>query len=193
MKQKSEFLLASGSPRRKELLEQLGLKFSILVTDTDESTRPKEPPVDYVKRMALEKALAGQKISETKLPVLGADTVVLLDELILGKPGNREQAATMLEMLSNREHKVLSAVAVAQFSKRTQVLINVTRVTFAEIPASFIQRYCADDGPLDKAGAYAIQTEPGIYVSRIDGSYSGVMGLPLFETGRLLKIAGVLS
>jgi septum formation protein len=192
MNQISEFVLASGSPRRKELLEQLGLKFSVLVTDIDETHRQGEPPVEYVRRMALEKAVAGQTMSGSELAVLGADTVVLLDDEILGKPCDREQAASMLARLSNREHLVLSAVAIVQASTRTEVLLNMTTVTFAEIPTSFIHRYCSTDEPLDKAGAYAIQAEPGIYVSRIEGSYSGVMGLPLYETGRLLEIAGVL-
>jgi septum formation protein len=164
-----------------------------LVTDIDETCRREEPPREYVRRMALEKALAGWKMSGSKIPVLGADTVVLLDNDILGKPRDREQAASMLEMLSNREHQVLSAVAIVQSSTNKKVLLNVTRVTFAEIPANFIHRYCSNDEPLDKAGAYAIQAEPGLYVSRIEGSYSGVMGLPLYETGRLLELAGVLS
>ena len=191
MIQKSEFVLASGSPRRKELLEQLGLNFSVLVTDIDETHQQEESPDRYVRRMAVEKAFAGWTMSVSELPVLGADTVVLLDNDILGKPRNREQAASMLKMLSNREHQVLSAVAIAQSSTTKKVLLNVTRVTFAEIPTDFIQRYSSNDEPLDKAGAYAIQGEPGLYVSRIEGSYSGVMGLPLYETGRLLELAGV--
>lgn len=193
MNNNPSIILASGSARRKELLTQIGVSFSVLVTDTDESRREDEPPLDYVQRLALEKADAGRQLSGSDKPVLGADTVVLLDDLILGKPADREEAAGMLRMMSGRDHLVLSAVAINQATDGAQVLVNSTRVTFAKMPEEFIQRYCSSDEPLDKAGAYAIQGEPGMYVSRIEGSYSGVMGLPLFETGRLLAAAGVIS
>ncbi len=193
MNQNSEIVLASGSPRRAELLVQLGLIFSVLVTHIDESRIEAETPPDYVRRMAVEKALEGWKISGSGLPVLGADTVVLLDDRILGKPASRSEAASMLRMISNGEHLVLSAVALAQSSNRPEVLLNTTRVTFAEMPEEFINLYCSSDEPLDKAGAYAIQGQAGRYISRIDGSYSGVMGLPLHETSCLLELAGVLS
>ena len=188
-----DIVLASGSARRRELLTQIGISFEVQVTDIDESRRDGEPPFDYVERLALEKARAGREMSGSRMPVLGADTIVLLDDQILGKPADRAEAAEMLRMLSNRDHEVLSAVAVNVPERPPEVLVNTTRVTFSEIPEAFILRYCADDEPLDKAGAYAIQGEPGIYVSRVEGSYSGVMGLPLFETGRLLKSAGVIS
>lgn len=193
MKQTMDIVLASGSARRTELLKQLGLRFSVLVTDIDESRTATETPTEYVTRMAIEKALAGWEMSRAGLPVLGADTVVLLDDLILGKPANRAEAASMLRMMSGREHQVLSAVALALSSGHAQVRLNITRVIFAEMPEDFISRYCAGDEPLDKAGAYAIQGQPGRFVSRIEGSYSGVMGLPLYETGCLLELAGVLS
>jgi septum formation protein len=193
MKQNSDIVLASGSARRRELLTQIGLRYSVLVTDIDESRKDNEPPPVYVRRMALEKAQAGMQLSTGQSPVLGADTVVLLGNEILGKPGNRAEAADMLRKLSGRDHFVLSAIAMCWSGHQSEVMLNKTKVSFAEIPESFIDRYCDSDDPLDKAGAYAIQGEPGMYVSGIEGSYSGVMGLPLYETGRLLKIAGVIA
>lgn len=192
MNQTKEIILASGSPRRTELLAQLGVNFSVLVTDIDESRRGAESPTEYVKRMAREKSLAGWQMSGAGLPVLGADTIVLLDDIILGKPDNREQAAEMLRMMSNRTHLVLSAVALTMDADHLELKLNTTRVTFSEMPEAFIRRYCCSEEPMDKAGAYAIQGLPGRYVSRIEGSYSGVMGLPLYETGCLLEFAGIL-
>ena len=191
MKRSAQILLASGSPRRSALLTQIGLAFTVFVTDIDESGREGESPGDYVQRLAGEKALAGLKMLQLDIPVLGADTVVLLDDRILGKPATRCEAAEMLRLLSNRDHLVLSAVALARAGPRVDVVLNSTRVTFSELPDEFINAYCSTDEPLDKAGAYAIQGRAGQYVSRIEGSYSGVMGLPLYETGALLRAAGV--
>jgi len=191
MKQLTELLLASGSPRRSELLHQIGLRFEVVRTDIDERVLPGEMPSDYVCRLAKAKAQAGQEQSGRPWPSLGADTVVLLGGKILGKPANRIEAAKMLRLMSNREHEVLSAVALAPVSGSPGVLLNTTRVRFASFPEAFIENYCASDEPLDKAGAYAIQGEAGMYVSRIEGSYTGVMGLPLYETGKLLRAAGV--
>jgi len=193
MKQNSQILLASASPRRSELLAQIGLQFSVVVTDIDETRREGEEPTAFVKRLAGEKALAGLQMSAIKAPALGADTVVLLDDLILGKPVDREDAADMLRMMSGRAHLVLSAVALARSPEQVDVVLNETRVTFAELPDDFIQWYCTTDEPLDKAGAYAIQGHAGQFVSNIEGSYSCVMGLPLFEAGQLLRAAGILS
>ena len=192
MKQATQIMLASGSPRRSELLKQIGLAFTVIVTNIDESERDGESPGEYVKRLAMEKALAGLKMSRLELPVLGADTVVLLDDRILGKPANHSEAADMLRCMSNRDHLVLSAVALARTGPRVDVILNSTRVTFSALPDEFINAYCSTDEPLDKAGAYAIQGRAGQYVSHIEGSYSGVMGLPLYETGTLLQAAGVL-
>ena len=192
MKQDTQIMLASGSPRRSELLTQIGLAFTVIVTNIDESERDGESPGEYVKRLAMEKALAGLKMSRLEIPVLGADTVVLLDDRILGKPANRSEAADMLRRMSNRDHLVLSAVALARTGPRVDVILNSTRVTFSTLPDEFINAYCSTDEPLDKAGAYAIQGRAGQYVSHIEGSYSGVMGLPLYETGTLLQAAGVL-
>ena len=185
-------MLASGSPRRSELLTQIGLAFTVIVTNINESERDGESPGEYVKRLAMEKALAGLKMPRLEIPVLGADTVVLLDDRILGKPANRSEAADMLRRMSNRDHLVLSAVALARTGPRVDVILNSTKVTFSALPDEFINAYCSTDEPLDKAGAYAIQGLAGQYVSHIEGSYSGVMGLPLYETGTLLQAAGVL-
>ncbi len=193
MKQHMQLLLASASPRRSELLAQIGLQFSVVITDIDETIRQGEAPRAYVKRLAAEKALAGLQLTQAESAVLGADTVVLLDERVLGKPRDREDAADMLRMMSGREHLVLSAVALARSVEQVDVVVNTTRVTFTDLPADFIEWYCSTDEPLDKAGAYAIQGKAGQFVSHVDGSYSGVMGLPLFETGQLLRAAGILS
>ena len=193
MKQEREILLASASPRRSELLTQLGLHFRVVVTDVDETRMADESPPEYVRRLAREKALAGLAMSDGELPVLGADTVVLLDEKILCKPKDRADAAEMLTMMSGREHQVLSAVALACSGDDVRVVLNTTRVVFGEFPSAFIDWYCSTDEPMDKAGAYAIQGSASQFIARIDGSYSGVMGLPLYETAALLRDAGVLS
>jgi len=193
MKQLKPLLLASASPRRSELLNQVGLEFTVRVTDIDETAREAELPEDYVKRLAGEKALAGVELAGGGMPVLGADTVVLLDDRILGKPASRTEAADMIRSMSNRDHLVLSAVALAQSASQVDIVLNTTRVSFSEVPEEFIDWYCSSDEPLDKAGAYAIQGRIGQFVSRLDGSYSSVMGLPLYETCRLLRNAGILS
>jgi septum formation protein len=192
MDQLKEFTLASGSPRRLELLGQMGLEFSVLVTDIDESRIPGEEPKAYVTRMAREKAQAGVTMSHSDLPVLGADTIVLLDRNVLGKPVGPEEAMTMLQSLSGRDHEVMSAVAIAVPGADVVQTLNRTTVSFAPIPACFIESYCASEEPLDKAGAYAIQGQTGRYISHISGSYSSVMGLPVCETARLLEQAGVI-
>lgn len=192
MKQPVQLLLASGSPRRAELLTQAGIRFRVCVTDVDESRLDGEEPEAHVRRLAVEKARAGLEICGPGLPSLGADTVVLLDGEILGKPRDREEAAAMLKRLSGRTHQVLSAVALAMPDGYARDALNTTRVTFAPLPEPFIEWYCQTGNPTDKAGAYAIQGAVGQYVPRIDGSYSGVMGLPLFETCALLRAAGVL-
>ena len=192
MKQPVQLLLASGSPRRAELLTQAGVRFRTCVTDVDESRLAGEAPEAHVRRLAFDKARAGLQNCGPELPSLGADTVVLLDGDILGKPRDLEEAATMLRRLSERTHQVLSAVALVMPDGDMRHALNTTRVTFAPLPEPFIEWYCQMEKPTDKAGAYAIQGAVGQYVSRIDGSYSGVMGLPLFETCVLLRAAGVL-
>jgi septum formation protein len=184
-------VLASGSPRRRELLHQLGVSFRVVVADIEEIAFKDEPAGDFVLRMAREKALAVLRREGNDLPVLGADTAVILDGLILGKPVDREHAISMLNALSGRTHEVYSGVAVADASGVHDAL-NVTRVTFATLEAEWIGMYCDSGDPMDKAGAYGVQGKAGEKISRIEGSFYGVMGLPLFETAQLLKRAQVL-
>lgn len=186
-------ILASSSPRRSELLRQIGVAFRVVVADVDESVEPGESPADYVLRVARDKALAVERREAAALPVLGADTTVVLDGCILGKPGNRAEAASMLARLSGRTHEVYSAVALARGPEGVDRRLNVTRVTFAELAADWIEAYIDTGDPMDKAGAYGVQGRAAAKITRIDGSFSGVMGLPLFETCELLRCAEVLS
>ena len=189
----SEFIyLASRSPRRRALLEQIGVKFRALDVNADETRRPGESPAELVRRLACLKAQRGwsQVADAAPAPVLGADTVVTLGEHCLGKPEDREQARAMLAMLSGRCHRVLSGVAVC-WQGRTRTHTNDSEVCFRSIAEQELRAYCETDEPLDKAGAYAIQGLGAVFVSRITGSHSGVMGLPLYETGELLREVGV--
>lgn len=192
MKSKKTILLASGSPRRRELLLQLAVNFTVAPADIDETVIGDESPRDYVIRLSREKALAGFRQGAGQKPSLGSDTIVLLDNEILGKPASRQEAELMLSRLSGRTHHVYSAVALALDENRVLDTLNVTAVTFAEMPVEWIRQYCQGDEPMDKAGAYAVQGATGQYIRHIDGSYSGVMGLPLFETAELLRQAGLL-
>lgn len=182
MKSKKSILLASGSPRRRELMLQLAVKFTVEPADIDETVIAGEPPRDYVIRLAREKALAGFRQCGGQKPSLGSDTVVLLDDEILGKPASRREAESMLTRLSGRTHHVYSAVALALDENRVLDTINITAVTFGVMPLDWIKQYCQGNEPMDKAGAYAVQGATSQYIRHIDGSYSGVMGLPLFET-----------
>ncbi len=184
-------LLVSQSPRRRELLKLIGVHFEVLSADIDESRLKDESPESYVNRLARDKALAGLYLAGNSKPALGADTIVLLDGEILGKPESRSHARTMLHNMSGRDHRVLSAVALARDPANVEQRLNTTRVTFSVIPPAWIEMYSELDEPMDKAGAYAIQGLAGQWVSHIEGSYSGVMGLPLFETAELLRSAGV--
>ena len=188
-----ELILASASPRRHELLAQLGVGFEILDADIDETHLPGETPAVYAERLARAKAVEGWRLSAGRLPVMGADTIVVLDQDILLKPASRKDAEAMLSRLSGRTHVVISAVAVAQDPDTVSSRVNQTRVTFAEIPDTWIAAYCAGDEPMDKAGAYAVQGLAARWIRHIDGSFSGVMGLPLFETAALLADAGLLD
>lgn len=172
---------------------QLGVNFEVAPTDIDESIVAGETPSDYVVRLSREKAMAGFTRGGGKLPALGSDTIVLLDGEILCKPGSRNEAQRMLTRLSGRTHEVYSAVALALEAERILDALNITAVTFGEMPLAWIRRYCQSDEPMDKAGAYAVQGGTGQYISRIEGSYTGVMGLPLFETAGLLRQAGLLK
>ena len=186
-------LLASGSPRRRELLKQLAVTFKVAVADIDESVIEGETPEDYVVRLAREKAQAGFEQNGGLMPALGSDTIVLLDGRILGKPETRAEAESMLQSLSGQTHHVYSAVALALKSDNVMGTLNITAVTFGKMPTQWIKQYCQSDEPMDKAGAYAVQGGTGQYIRRIEGSYSGVMGLPLFETAELLRRAGLLE
>lgn len=186
-------LLASGSPRRRELLKQLAVTFKVAAVDIDESIIDGEAPEDYVVRLAREKALAGFEQNGGLIPALGSDTIVLLDGQILGKPETRAEAESMLQSLSGQTHQVYSAVALALEADNVLDTLNITAVTFGKMPVEWIRQYCQGDEPMDKAGAYAVQGGTGQYIRRIEGSYSGVMGLPLFETAELLRRAGLLA
>lgn len=185
-----QFHLASASPRRQELLQQLGLRFDVRPADIVEQPQPNETAADYARRMALEKALAAQAKIGSKLPVLGADTDVVLDGRILGKPRDRADGLSMLAALSNREHEVYSAVAMVQ-GARSEVLLSITQVRFGLISPDAAAQYWATGEPADKAGAYGIQGLGAQFVKGVNGSYSGVVGLPLYETTELLLRFGI--
>lgn len=183
-------ILASRSPRRQELLRQIGVAFRILAADIDESRHAGESPRTYVRRMAVEKAEVVFSRERRRLPVLGADTIVLLDGDVLGKPRDAVHAAEMLGRLSGNTHSVLSAVALVTVDGECRTAVNESRVTFAELGDDWIHAYCQTGEPLDKAGAYGVQGLAAPRIAHIDGSYYGVMGLPLYETGVLLEAAG---
>lgn len=183
----STLYLASASPRRRELLTQIGVSFQVLACSVDESVLPAELPEHYVERLARAKALAGfERLGrEADACVLGADTSVVLEGQILGKPADRDESLQMLQALSGREHLVLTAVALASCSG-CEVRLVVSRVGFRPITAAEMQGYWATGEPADKAGGYAIQGLAAIFVRYVKGSYSAVVGLPLCETAELL-------
>lgn len=179
--------LASKSPRRRELLARLGLDFGVLDLDIPEHRQPGEPAEDYVRRVAREKAGAGllTVVGNPSARVLGSDTEVVLDDEVFGKPDDAGAATAMLRRLSGRTHRVISAVSLVSAAREAQA-VSVSEVTFAELDDARIAAYVATGEPFDKAGGYAIQGAAEAFVTRLDGSYSGVMGLPLHETARLL-------
>jgi septum formation protein len=190
--------LASQSPRRRELLKQIGIHFEPLLlrtdsrrkVDVDETPLQGELPQDYVQRLSREKAQAGFDALQCRhlqlFPVLAADTTVTLDGKIYGKPESAEQAAAMLRSLSGREHQVMTAVAVAM-GNHLESLLSTSTVRFTRLTEERIKRYLQSHEYTDKAGGYAIQGQAAAFIEHIDGSYSGVMGLPLFETAQLLR------
>ncbi|MES0872804.1 Maf family protein [Sinimarinibacterium thermocellulolyticum] len=187
----NQLLLASRSPRRQDLLRQLGLRFALCAADVLEQPRPGEAATDYACRMALAKAHAGRQASgTTMLPVLGADTDVVLDGEVLGKPADRDHGIALLQRLSGRTHQVVSAVALVD-GARQAVRLSVTEVCFGDITPAMAQAYWASGEPADKAGGYAIQGLGAAFVREIRGSYSGVVGLPLYETCELLRDFGI--
>ena len=186
-------ILASSSPRRRELLKQIGVDFRIIVADIDETIREGECARDYVCRMAREKAREVHRHDSVTVPVLGADTTVVVNGSILGKPVDREDAIRLLESLSSRTHEVWSAVALLIPGGKMLECLNITRVTFSELDRTWIESYCDSGDPMDKAGAYGVQGMAAQKISHLEGSYSGVMGLPLHETAEILQEAGILS
>jgi len=186
--------LASQSPRRRELLARLGLAFGVLDIDVAERRQPTEAPEDYVRRVAREKAGAGllQVMQAPDGLVIGADTEVVLGNEVFGKPRDASDAAAMLRRLSGRTHRVLSAVSVVSAGREMQAL-SESEVTFAELGDAAIDAYVASGEPEGKAGGYAIQGIAQMFIPRLSGSYSGVMGLPLFETAQLLRAFGALQ
>jgi nucleoside triphosphate pyrophosphatase len=186
--------LASGSPRRRELLQQIGVPFRVIGADLDETALRGESPLAYVSRLAQAKAGLGWERSRASghAPVLAADTAVVLEGGILGKPSGMKDAIAMLLKLSGRAHEVLTAVALRTVTG-SEVKVSRSVVTFRSIDSSEARAYWETGEPSDKAGAYAIQGCAAIFISDLKGSYSGVMGLPLFETAELLTAAGVPS
>ena len=185
----AQVILASSSPRRRELLTQIGVQFEVLAVDVDESPIANERPEKYVQRIAALKSQRGMELADSELPVLGADTVVTIDGALLGKPRGRDQAIESLNRLSGREHQVFSAVSI-RGAQHLQTLSKTT-VCFRLLSDREIMAYWNTCEPADKAGAYGIQGLAGMFVKRIEGSFSGVVGLPLYETSELLKEAGV--
>lgn len=199
----STIYLASRSPRRRELLTQIGVRFEMLFfregsrsdNDTDETVQAGETPDDYVLRVTRQKATAGwerilMRRGLRRMPVLAADTTVALANEIFAKPADRDDAVRMLKALAGTQHRVFTAVGVA-FEGHIETALNVSLVTFAPLSDERIRAYVDSGEPFDKAGAYAIQGRAGAFVERLEGSYTGVMGLPLFETARLLREFGI--
>ncbi|SES99045.1 septum formation protein [Marinobacter segnicrescens] len=188
---KHSVILASASPRRADLLRQLGLSFDTQPVAIDETPRPGEEPEAYVQRLAREKALAGyQQAGQAEALVIGSDTTVVLEHWILGKPVDREEAKSMLQALSGRTHQVMTGVALTT-SDGTKVSVSTTDVEFRSLDEREIDAYCDTGEPMDKAGAYGIQGRGGAFVASIKGSYSAVVGLPLDVTAGLLTGAGL--
>ncbi|WP_129232676.1 Maf family protein [Cronobacter condimenti] len=182
----TDLYLASGSPRRQELLRMLGVTFERLVPGVEEQRADQEAPQDYVIRLARDKARAGVALATRDLPVLGADTIVVLNGDVLEKPRDAAHAADMLRSLSGQTHQVMTGVALADATRVRERLV-VTQVTFRALTEQDIAAYVASGEPMDKAGAYGIQGLGGCFVRRIEGSYHAVVGLPLVETWELLS------
>ena len=187
----SSLYLASASPRRRELLQQIGVPFSLLAVSVDETPLPDEAAEDYVRRVALDKARAGLAVlPDANACVLAADTSVVLDQRILGKPADRADGLAMLAALSGRSHRVLTAIVLANRCACEVRLVD-SEVEFRSIDASEAQAYWDSGEPRDKAGGYAIQGWGAVFVSQLRGSYSAVVGLPLCETAQLLDRFGL--
>ena len=193
--------LASQSPRRRQLLEQLGVPYQLLLPDVDEDVEAlevvlkNEAPRAYVERVTglkLDAAVARlQRRKLIRAPILCSDTTVALGRTVYGKPANADDARRMLRELSGRTHRVLTAIAI-QSGRRRDSALSTSRVTFAPMSASQIRNYVRTGEPMGKAGAYAIQGRAAQYITRVDGSYSGIMGLPLYESASLLRGVGIM-
>jgi septum formation protein len=178
--------LASQSPRRRELLTQIGIEYELLSNDIDETPLKDEKASDYVQRLAIEKARAGQTLATANKPVLGADTIVVVDNKLLGKPLSQQDAMAMLLSLSNRTHQVMTAIAFVQGDKVVSEVVK-TQVTFRAINEEEALNYWLSGEPEDKAGGYGIQGLGAQFVEKIDGCYFAVVGLPLMKTQQLLN------
>lgn len=196
-----DLYLASASPRRRELLAQIGLRIEVVPQSVPEQHLDTESPEQYVQRLALEKAQAGLAMlgENRQRPVLGADTAVVVDGRVLGKPADESDALVMFRQLSGRKHRVLSAVAVVgkgnlgqyRVEYQERVCLSQSWVHFRAVTDAECQAYWRTGEPADKAGGYGIQGLAALFIERLEGSYSGVMGLPLFETGELLRQFGI--
>ena len=194
-----QIYLASQSPRRRALIEQLGIHYQSLDVEVDESPQPEEAPAGFVARLALEKAWAGwQLVMKQSIPVVGADTCILLDQQIIGKPDNREQSIELLKRYSGRTHQVATGVAIvgpAMGKPGAEIVqhvrVNTSTVTFRPITHEECEQYWETGEPQGKAGGYAIQGKAAVFIEKLEGSYSGVMGLPLFEFAELIAMYGI--
>ncbi len=186
----THIILASNSPRRKELLDQIGVQYQVYPVDLDERPLTGEAPLNYVERIAAEKSALAQSRIQTNVPILAADTSVVLEGRIFGKPEYQAEAVEMLQQLSGKTHQVYSALSLRSMDQHWQAL-SITEVTFRSLSRKEIETYWHTGEPHDKAGGYAIQGLASIFVTAINGSYSGVMGLPLFETAQLLENIGI--
>jgi septum formation protein len=189
MKNTTTIILASASPRRKELLEQINVRYRVCAVDIDETPLAGESPLAYVQRVAAEKSAACLTLLHTNKPILAADTTVVLGDVIMGKPKDKDDALTMLRLLSGKTHQVYSAISLRGLTHSQAV--SITDVTFKDLTEQEILDYWHSGEPLDKAGAYAIQGKGSVFVRAINGSFSGVVGLPLFETAQLLRQQGI--
>ena len=184
-----QIILASASPRRKELLDQIKVTYKVHPVDLDETPLPDETPLDYVQRLAAEKSAACVAQLKTEIPVLAADTAVVLGRVIMGKPKDQADALAMLTQLSGKTHQVYSAISLR--GREHSLAVSITEVTFRSLTDREMLDYWYSGEPVDKAGSYAIQGMGGLFVKSIKGSFSGVVGLPLFETAGLLSKQGI--
>jgi septum formation protein len=186
----AQIILASASPRRRELLEQIGIRYQVHAVDINETPLINEQPLSYVHRLAAEKSAACLASLTTSLPVLAADTTVVLGDTIMGKPKNQDDALTMLHQLSGKTHQVYTAISLRTDNTHHSAM-SITDVTFKTLSEAEIIAYWHSGEPIDKAGSYAIQGKGAVFVESIRGSFSGVVGLPLFETAQLLMQQGI--